>query len=129
MEDAEKKKFTMVIAVLKLPDGKEVEIPLPPKVFKTGREGFFAQISSFVYDEEVYSGQIQLWKKTPKTHDQVIYNSQFLFNLLFTFIRLIQQSIKSLILYFSDEFNLRTKNSGTSSFEISICFKSSNKIL
>lgn len=69
MEDAEKKKFTMVIAVLKLPDGKEVEIPLPPKVFKTGREGFFAQIPSFVYDEEVYSGQIQLWKKTPKTHD------------------------------------------------------------
>lgn len=67
MEEAEKKKFRMAIAVLKLPDGKEIEILLPPKVFKTGREGFFAQISSFVYDDEVYGGQIQVWKKTPKT--------------------------------------------------------------
>ena len=67
MENEEKKKFAMAIAVLKMPDGKEIEIPLPPKVFKTGREGFFAQISSFVYDDDVYGGQIQVWKKTPKT--------------------------------------------------------------
>ena len=67
MENEEKKKFTMAIAVLKMPDGKEIEIPLPPKVFKTGREGFFAQIESFVYDEKFYGGQIQVWEKTPKT--------------------------------------------------------------
>ena len=67
MENEEKKKFTMAIAVLKMPDGKEVEIPLPPRIFKSGREGFYAQIAAFVYDDEVYGGQIQVWKKTPKT--------------------------------------------------------------
>ena len=67
MENEEKKKFTMAIAVLKMPDGKEIEIPLPPKVFSSGREGFFAQITSFVYDEKFYGGQIQVWEKTPKT--------------------------------------------------------------
>ena len=69
MENEEKKKFTMAIAVLKMPDGKEIEIPLPPKVFKTGREGYYAQIAAFVYDDEVYGGQIQVWKKTPKTSE------------------------------------------------------------
>ena len=69
MSDSESKKSKLAIAILKMPDGKEVEIPLPPKVFKTGREGFYAQISAFVYDDEVYGGQIQVWKKTPKTTD------------------------------------------------------------
>ena len=69
MSDSEPKKSKLAIATLKMPDGKEVEIPLPPKVFKTGREGFYAQISAFVYDDEVYGGQIQVWKKTPKTTD------------------------------------------------------------
>ena len=69
MSDDEPKKSKLAIATLKMPDGKEVEIPLPPKVFKTGREGFYAQISAFVYDDEVYGGQIQVWKKTPKTTD------------------------------------------------------------
>ena len=69
MSDNESKKSKLAIATLKMPDGKEVEIPLPPKVFKTGREGFYAQISAFVYDDEVYGGQIQVWKKTPKTTD------------------------------------------------------------
>ena len=49
---------------------REVEIPLPPKVFKTGREGYYAQIAAFVYDDEVYGGQIQVWKKTPKTPEE-----------------------------------------------------------
>ena len=66
MSENESKKFKMAIEVLKMPDGKEIEIPLPPKVFKSGREGYYAQISSFVYDDEVYSGQIQVWKKTPR---------------------------------------------------------------
>ena len=69
MSDGEQKKSKLAIAILKMPDGKEVEIPLPPKVFKTGREGFYAQISAFVYDDEVYGGQIQVWKKTPKSED------------------------------------------------------------
>lgn len=67
MDKSEKKKFEMIIAVLELPDGNKIQILLPPKVFKTGREGFFGQISSFMYDGEVYGGQIQVWKKTPKT--------------------------------------------------------------
>ena len=69
MGEEEPKKSKLAIATLKMPDGKEVEIPLPPKVFKSGREGFYAQISAFVYDDEVYGGQIQVWKKTPKKDD------------------------------------------------------------
>ena len=69
MNEEEPKKSKIAIATLKMPDGKEVEIPLPPKVFKSGREGFYAQISAFVYDDEVYGGQIQVWKKTPKKDD------------------------------------------------------------
>jgi hypothetical protein len=67
MSESEPKKSKLAIATLKMPDGKEVEIPLPPKVFKTGREGYYAQIAAFVYDDEVYGGQIQVWKKTPKS--------------------------------------------------------------
>ena len=69
MSESEPKKSKIAIATLKMPDGKEVEIPLPPKVFKTGREGYYAQIAAFVYDDEVYGGQIQVWKKTPKSED------------------------------------------------------------
>ena len=69
MSESEPKKSKLAIATLKMPDGKEIEIPLPPKVFKSGREGFYAQISAFVYDDEVYGGQIQVWKKTPKKDD------------------------------------------------------------
>ena len=66
MSESEPKKSKIAMATIKMPDGKEVEIPLPPKVFKTGREGY-AQIAAFVYDDEVYGGQIQVWKKTPKS--------------------------------------------------------------
>jgi len=67
MSESEPKKSKIAMATIKMPDGKEVEIPLPPKVFKTGREGYYAQIAAFVYDDEVYGGQIQVWKKTPKS--------------------------------------------------------------
>lgn len=53
-------------ATVRMPDGKEHEIPLAPKQFKTGRQGFYAQIPGFIYDGEMYGGQIQLWKKTKK---------------------------------------------------------------
>jgi hypothetical protein len=69
MSESEPKKSKLAIATLKMPDGKEIEIPLPPKVFKTGREGYYAQIAAFVYDDEVYGGQIQVWKKTPKAEE------------------------------------------------------------
>jgi len=64
--DSEKPKSKIVMVTLKMPDGKEFEIPLPQKTFSTGREGFYAQIPALVYDDEVYGGQIQVWKKTPK---------------------------------------------------------------
>lgn len=53
-------------ATVRMPDGKEHEIPLAPKQFKTGRQGFYAQIPGFIYDDEMYGGQIQIWKKTKK---------------------------------------------------------------
>ena len=66
---AEEKKTSIVYATIKMPDGKEHVIPLPPKTFSSGREGFYSQISSFVYDDDIYGGQIQIWKKTPKKLD------------------------------------------------------------
>jgi len=61
-----KPKPSIAIATIKMPDGKEHEILLPSKIFSSGREGFYAQISSFVYDDDIYGGQIQIWKKTSK---------------------------------------------------------------
>lgn len=54
----------IVFARIKMPDGKEYEIPLPAKTFSTGRKGFYSQIPSMVYDDEVYGGQIQIWNKS-----------------------------------------------------------------
>jgi len=65
-EGTEKPKSKIVFATLKMPYCKEHEIPLPAKIFSSGREGFYAQIPALVYDDEVYGGQIQVWKKTPK---------------------------------------------------------------
>lgn len=65
-DNMQKKNLTMAFATIKMPDGKEHEIPLPSKIFSSGRSGFYSQISSFVYDGDVYGGQIQIWKKTPK---------------------------------------------------------------
>jgi len=53
-------------ALITMPDGKSKETTLEPKVFSSGREGFYAQITSFVYEGVLYGGQIQVWKKTPK---------------------------------------------------------------
>ena len=49
-----------------MPDGKEHEVPLAPKTFSSGREGYYAQVPSFVYENEAYGGQIQIWKKGEK---------------------------------------------------------------
>ena len=53
----------IVIAIISMPDGKKYEIPLVSKTFSSGRQGFYSQIPSFVYENEVYGGQIQVWKK------------------------------------------------------------------
>ena len=54
----------IAFVTVKMPDGKEYEVPLPAKTFSSGREGFYAQIPSIVYDDEVYGGQIQIWNKS-----------------------------------------------------------------
>ena len=53
-------------ALITMPDGKAKETTLEEKIFKSGRTGFYAQITAFVYEGELYGGQIQIWKKTPK---------------------------------------------------------------
>ncbi len=58
-----KPKGNFVIVTLKMPNGEEHSIPLPPKKFSTGRLGYYSQIPSFIYNDEVYGGQIQVWKK------------------------------------------------------------------
>lgn len=58
------KQSKFAYAIIRMPDDTEHEIPLAPKQFKTGREGYYAQIPSFVYNNDLYGGQIQLWKKT-----------------------------------------------------------------
>ena len=59
----DKPKGNFVIVTMKMPNGEEHTVPLPPKTFKTGRLGYYSQIPSFIYDNEVYGGQIQIWKK------------------------------------------------------------------
>jgi hypothetical protein len=63
MNNEDKMNRKIVIAILSMPDGKQYEIPLVSKTFSSGRQGFYAQIPSLVYNNEVYGGQIQVWKK------------------------------------------------------------------
>ena len=53
-------RLKIVFVKIRMPDGKEYEIPLPVKTFSSGRKGFYAQIPSMVYDDEMYGGQIQI---------------------------------------------------------------------
>lgn len=62
-----KPKSKIAYAVIPMPDGTEHEIPLPPKTFSSGREGYYAQIPGFAYNDEIYGGQIQIWKKGEKS--------------------------------------------------------------
>lgn len=62
-EEQKTKNNKIAFVTLRMPDGKEHEIPLPAKTFKSGREGYYAQVPSFIYENEVYGGQIQIWKK------------------------------------------------------------------
>jgi hypothetical protein len=62
-EQQKTKNNKIAFVTLRMPDGKEHEIPLPAKTFKSGREGYYAQVPSFIYENEVYGGQIQIWKK------------------------------------------------------------------
>jgi len=60
----------IAFAILTMPDEKKYEIPLPTKTFSSGRKGYYAQIPSFVYENEVYGGQVQVWKKDDKKNYQ-----------------------------------------------------------
>ena len=60
----------IVLVTIKMPDGKEYEVPLPAKTFSSGRNGFYAQIPPIVYDDEIYGGQIQIWNKSQPTEKQ-----------------------------------------------------------
>lgn len=62
--DTQIQKPKIAFALLTMPDGKKHEIPLPSKIYSSGRKGFYAHIPTFVYDGEAYGGQIQVWKKT-----------------------------------------------------------------
>jgi hypothetical protein len=63
---SQRPKSKIAYATIRMPDGKEHEIPLAPKTFSSGREGYYSQVPSFVYDNELYGGQIQIWKKSEK---------------------------------------------------------------
>lgn len=63
---SQKPRSKIAFAIIRMPDGKEHEIPLPAKTFSSGREGYYSQIPGFVYENEVYGGQIQIWKKGDK---------------------------------------------------------------
>ena len=54
----------IVFVTVRMPDGKEYEVPLPAKTFSSGREGFYSQIPPIAYNDEVYGGQIQIWNKS-----------------------------------------------------------------
>lgn len=57
------KKSKIVFITIKIPDGKEHQVPLPEKTFSSGREGVYSQILPMV-DDEMYGGQIQIWNKS-----------------------------------------------------------------
>ncbi len=53
-----------VMVTLTMPDGRSHDVELAPKVFSSGREGFYAHIPPLVYDNDVYGGQVQIWNKS-----------------------------------------------------------------
>lgn len=65
-DNTKKEKTKIVFVTIRMPDEKEHEVIVPAKIYKSGRDGFFAQIPSLVYDDDIYGGQIQIWKRTPK---------------------------------------------------------------
>ena len=59
---------------IKMPNGEEHIIPLPPKKFSTGRLGYYSQIPSFIYNDDIYGGQIQVWKKGKEIESEKVEN-------------------------------------------------------
>ena len=54
----------IVEAQFTMPDSSVNVTPMSPKVFKSGRIGYYAQINKFVYNGVIYGGQIQMWRAT-----------------------------------------------------------------
>lgn len=46
-----------------MPDGEDHKVLALAKIFKSGRNGLYAQIPTITYDDELWGGQIQIWKK------------------------------------------------------------------
>jgi len=46
-------KSKIAFVTLTMPDEKKHDIPLPPKTFSSGRKGYFAQIPSFIFENEL----------------------------------------------------------------------------
>ena len=65
-EGTEKPKNKIVFATLKMPDGKEHEIPLPAKIFSSGREGFCAQIPHYLMMRRYMGDKFKFGKKPLK---------------------------------------------------------------
>ena len=63
---SQKPKSKIAYATIRMPDGKEHEIPLAPKPSAQDVRATISQVPSFVYENEVYGGQIQIWKKGEK---------------------------------------------------------------
>ncbi len=63
MSSTDTNKSNVVFVTIKMPNGQTQEIPMLPKTFSTGRQGYYSQVPSFLYEGEMYGGQIQIWKK------------------------------------------------------------------
>jgi|TARA_R110002110_G_scaffold73529_1_gene195057 hypothetical protein len=56
----------IVEAQFTMPDSSVNVTPMSPKVYSSGRIGYYAQINKFVYNGIIYGGQIQMWRATDK---------------------------------------------------------------
>jgi hypothetical protein len=63
--DEKRKKFmeNMAIVTISMPDGKDYDFPLHPKVYKSGREGYYAQIPPIILKGKSYRGQVMLYER------------------------------------------------------------------
>jgi hypothetical protein len=54
---------SMAVVTISMPDGKDSDMPLYPKTYKSGREGYCAQTPVIVCKEKSYGGQIMLYER------------------------------------------------------------------
>ena len=66
----QKTKNNIAIAILRMPDGKEHEIPLPAKTFKSGREGYYAHLPSFDMKTRYMADKYKYGKRAMETSNK-----------------------------------------------------------